>query len=100
MEHAQCPRSRIPCPGHPARADGLHAYFVHSFHLVTSEQSECLADADYGGPVTAVVAHDTAAGPSSSGKSQRSGLRLIAEFPEMEAMTAVLRRAQTGFIRA
>ena len=75
---------RVPHPllqDIPLGPDGLHAYFVHSFHLVTSEQSDCLADADYGGPVTAVVAHDTAAGTQfHPEKSQRLGLRLIANF--------------------
>src|SRR5437763_752880 len=40
---------------------GLHGYFVHSYHLNTNK--DCLvADADYGGPVTAVVARDNYAG--------------------------------------
>jgi glutamine amidotransferase len=73
--------------GHPLLADialgpeGLHAYFVHSFHLLTSEASDLVAEADYGGPVTAVVAHDTAVGTQfHPEKSQRLGLRLIANF--------------------
>jgi glutamine amidotransferase len=72
---------------HPLLADialgpeGLHAYFVHSFQLVPSEQSDFVADADYGGPVTAVVAHGTAVGTQfHPEKSQRLGLRLIANF--------------------
>ncbi len=60
---------------------GLHAYFVHSYHLSASEPSALLADAEYGGPVTAVVAHDTAVGTQfHPEKSQRLGLRLIANF--------------------
>src|SRR5262245_38460049 len=35
--------------------DGLHAYFVHSFHLVTPDRGALVAEADYGGPVTAMV---------------------------------------------
>jgi glutamine amidotransferase len=65
----------------PLGPQGLHAYFVHSFHLRTSDQSDLVADADYGGPVTAVVAHDTAVGTQfHPEKSQRLGLRLIANF--------------------
>jgi glutamine amidotransferase len=61
--------------------DGFHAYFVHSYHLSVSEPSDLVADADYGGPVTAVVAHDTAVGTQfHPEKSQRLGLRLIANF--------------------
>jgi glutamine amidotransferase len=61
--------------------NGLHAYFVHSYHLSASEPSDLVAEADYGGPVTAVVAHDTAAGTQfHPEKSQRLGLRLIANF--------------------
>ena len=60
--------------------NGLHGYFVHSYHLKTS--GDCLvADADYGGPVTAIVARDTAVGTQfHPEKSQRLGLKLIANF--------------------
>jgi imidazole glycerol-phosphate synthase subunit HisH len=61
--------------------DGLHAYFVHSFHLKTAERSDLIAEADYGGPVTAVVGRDTMVGTQfHPEKSQRLGLRLIANF--------------------
>jgi glutamine amidotransferase len=61
--------------------EGLHAYFVHSYHLAASEPADLVAQADYGGPVTAVVAHDTAVGTQfHPEKSQRLGLRLIANF--------------------
>jgi glutamine amidotransferase len=60
---------------------GLHAYFVHSFHLQPSERSDLVAQADYGGPVTAIVARDTMVGTQfHPEKSQRLGLRLIANF--------------------
>ena len=60
---------------------GLHAYFVHSFQLEPSERSDLIAEADYGGPVTAVVGRDTAVGTQfHPEKSQRLGLRLIANF--------------------
>jgi glutamine amidotransferase len=61
--------------------DGLHAYFVHSFHLVTPDHSALVAETDYGGPVTAMVAKDNVAGTQfHPEKSQMLGLRLIANF--------------------
>lgn len=67
--------------GIPVGADGLHAYFVHSFHLKPAEHSDLIAQADYGGPVTAIVGRDTMVGTQfHPEKSQRLGLRLIANF--------------------
>ena len=61
-------------------SDGLHAYFVHSFHLVTAANA-LVAQTDYGGPVTAMVGADNIAGTQfHPEKSQRLGLRLIANF--------------------
>jgi glutamine amidotransferase len=60
---------------------GLHAYFVHSFHLNVAARSDLVAEADYGGPVTAVVGRDTAVGTQfHPEKSQRLGLKLIGNF--------------------
>ena len=62
-------------------SDGLHGYFVHSYHLKTSDASCLVADADYGGSVTAVVARDNYAGTQfHPEKSQKLGLKLIANF--------------------
>jgi imidazole glycerol-phosphate synthase subunit HisH len=61
--------------------NGLHAYFVHSYHLRVAERGDLVAQADYGGPVTAIVGRDTIAGTQfHPEKSQRLGLRLIANF--------------------
>jgi glutamine amidotransferase len=61
--------------------DGWHAYFLHGYHLVAERQDDVAAVADYGGPVTAIVARDTIAGTQfHPEKSQRLGLRLIANF--------------------
>jgi glutamine amidotransferase len=60
---------------------GLHAYFVHSYHLNAADQSDLIAVADYGGPITAMVGRDTFAGTQfHPEKSQRLGLALIANF--------------------
>jgi glutamine amidotransferase len=60
---------------------GLHAYFVHSYHLKVANRSDLIAQADYGGPLTAIVGRDTMVGTQfHPEKSQRLGLRLIANF--------------------
>jgi glutamine amidotransferase len=60
---------------------GLHAYFVHSFHLVPAERSVIVAETDYGGPVTAIVAKGNVAGTQfHPEKSQTLGLKLLANF--------------------
>ncbi|TIU51009.1 MAG: imidazole glycerol phosphate synthase subunit HisH, partial [Mesorhizobium sp.] len=60
---------------------GLHAYFVHSYHLEAKYPDEVLAVADYGGPVTAAVARDNLAGTQfHPEKSQALGLALITNF--------------------
>lgn len=65
----------------PTGPDGLHAYFVHSYHLVPSEPAQAVAEADYGGPITAIVARDNIAGTQfHPEKSQRLGLALIRNF--------------------
>jgi len=67
--------------GIPTGEDGLHAYFVHSYHLDAKNLAEVLAVADYGGPVTAAVARDNLAGTQfHPEKSQALGLALIANF--------------------
>ncbi|MCT7376223.1 imidazole glycerol phosphate synthase subunit HisH [Chelativorans salis] len=61
--------------------DGLHAYFVHSYHLDATRAEDILAVADYGGAVTAAVARDNLAGTQfHPEKSQTLGLALIANF--------------------
>jgi glutamine amidotransferase len=60
---------------------GLHAYFVHSYHLKAADPADVLAETDYGGPVTAMVGRDNIAGTQfHPEKSQRLGLLLIANF--------------------
>jgi glutamine amidotransferase len=67
--------------GIPTGPDGLHAYFVHSYHLAGARPEQVLARADYGGPVTAAVARDNLAGTQfHPEKSQALGLALIANF--------------------
>jgi glutamine amidotransferase len=61
--------------------DGLHAYFVHSFELKVADRADLVADADYGGPITAIVGRDNVVGTQfHPEKSQKLGLALIANF--------------------
>lgn len=67
--------------GIPTGEDGLHAYFVHSYHLAASNPAEVIATTDYGGPMTAFVGRDNMAGSQfHPEKSQTLGLALIANF--------------------
>jgi glutamine amidotransferase len=60
---------------------GLHAYFVHSYHLAATDPATVVATTDYGGPVTAVVARDNLVGTQfHPEKSQHLGLALISNF--------------------
>jgi glutamine amidotransferase len=62
-------------------ADGLHAYFVHSYQLIPDDRDDLIAAADYGGPITAIVGRDNFAGTQfHPEKSQRLGLALLANF--------------------
>ncbi len=62
-------------------APGSHAYFVHSYHFDCARQTERLAWADYGTPVTAMIGRDNLAGTQfHPEKSQATGLRLITNF--------------------
>lgn len=61
--------------------DGLHAYFVHSYHLEAGNRDQVLAETDYGGAVTAIVGRDNLFGTQfHPEKSQALGLGLITNF--------------------
>ena len=61
--------------------DGLHAYFVHSYHLECKDLTTRIATTDYGGEVTAMVGRDNMVGTQfHPEKSQRLGLALISNF--------------------
>jgi glutamine amidotransferase len=67
--------------GIPLGPNGLHAYFVHSYQLEPADPADLVAQADYGGPITAIVGRDTAIGTQfHPEKSQRLGLALIGNF--------------------
>ena len=67
--------------GIPDGDDGLHAYFVHSYHLATTNPAALIATADYGQAVTAIVGRDNLFGTQfHPEKSQSLGLTMIANF--------------------
>jgi imidazole glycerol-phosphate synthase subunit HisH len=73
-----------PHAAHPVLAglpEGTHTYYVHSYELVPTRDTELLATTDYGGALTAVVGRDNLVGTQfHPEKSQGAGLRLIANF--------------------
>jgi imidazole glycerol-phosphate synthase subunit HisH len=61
--------------------NGLHAYFVHSYHMQTTLPEDMIATTEYGGEITAMVGYDNIAGTQfHPEKSQALGLALIANF--------------------
>ena len=75
------PRSTGLLDGIPLGPDGWHAYFLHGYHLVAEKPEDVIAVADYGGPVTSIVATGTVAGTQfHPEKSQRLGLKLLENF--------------------
>ena len=61
--------------------DGWHAYFLHGYQLYPDADRDVVASADYGGPVTAIVATGNVAGTQfHPEKSQKLGLALLANF--------------------
>lgn len=60
---------------------GAHAYFLHSYAMNTAAPSDLIAMTEYGGVVTAAVAHDNYAGMQfHPEKSQAVGLALLGNF--------------------
>ena len=69
--------------GIPDGENGLHAYFVHSYHLATATPETLIATADYGQQVTAIVGRDNIFGTQfHPEKSQTLGLAIIRNFLE------------------
>ena len=62
-------------------SDGLHAYFVHSYHFAATDRDDVVAETNYAGALTAMVARHNMAGTQfHPEKSQKLGLALIANF--------------------
>ena len=58
-----------------------HVYFVHSYHFEVENNNNLLANVDYGGKITAAVAHENIIGTQfHPEKSQSVGLQVIKNF--------------------
>jgi len=67
--------------GIPDGDAGLHAYFVHSYHLATDRPETLVASTQYGQKLTAIVGRDNLLGTQfHPEKSQTLGLTLIGNF--------------------
>ncbi|PJF28457.1 MAG: imidazole glycerol phosphate synthase subunit HisH [Phototrophicales bacterium] len=65
--------------------DGGYAYFVHSYYCVPLQQSDIILQVDYGIQVTAAVQRDNIYGVQfHPEKSQRTGLKILSNFLEIE----------------
>jgi glutamine amidotransferase len=74
---------RQPHPLLSGVPDGAFAYFAHSYHVVTDDESIVVATTDYGAPFPSVVARDNVwAIQFHPEKSQQVGLRLLQNFVE------------------
>ena len=77
----ETPRAHPLFDGIPTGPDGWHAYFVHSYALKPKTSEVVVATTDYGGSVVAAVTRDNLAGTQfHPEKSQKLGLKLIANF--------------------
>lgn len=67
--------------GIPLGEGGLHAYFVHSYHLAAARANDVIATTEHGQAVTAMVGRDNLVGTQfHPEKSQVLGLTLLANF--------------------
>jgi len=78
-----------PCRATPL-LDGVptpsYAYFVHSYYCSPANEDDVLVRVDYGEPFTAAVQRDNIYGVQfHPEKSQRTGLRILSNFLELEA---------------
>jgi glutamine amidotransferase len=66
-------------------APGAHAYFVHSYYCAPGDAADVVACADYGGRFAAIVGRGNVFGIQfHPEKSQRVGLRILANFAAVE----------------
>jgi glutamine amidotransferase len=66
-------------------ADGMHFYFVHSYHVVPSDPTLAAAHTDYGGPFICAVARDNIfAVQFHPEKSAAHGLRIYRNFVDWQ----------------
>lgn len=75
---------KAPHKSHPVIANMSevpHVYFVHSYHFIAKQAGDVVASADYGGPVTAIIAKDVMIGTQfHPEKSQAEGQAFLRGF--------------------
>jgi glutamine amidotransferase len=65
-------------------SSGDHVYFVHSYHFKVANANNAVSSTDYGQKLVAVIAKDNiVAAQFHPEKSQKTGLKFIANFLEM-----------------
>ena len=70
-----------PHPVFDGISTGNHCYFVHSYRFQVANPAHRLAHVDYAGEISALIGRDNMIGMQfHPEKSQRTGLRLIANF--------------------
>ncbi len=64
--------------------DGVHCYFVHSYHVVPKDRDVIAAETDYGGLFCSMIRRDNLmATQFHPEKSQKDGLRMLRNFAEL-----------------
>jgi glutamine amidotransferase len=75
---------RRPAPLLAGLPDRAHCYFVHSYYVVPADAGIIAAEADYPAPFCAAIWRDNLfATQFHPEKSQRHGLRMLANFAEL-----------------
>ncbi|HTU24623.1 MAG TPA: imidazole glycerol phosphate synthase subunit HisH [Pirellulales bacterium] len=72
---------RRPAPVLAGLPDGVHCYFVHSYHVVPRDRSVIATETDYGGPFCSMIWRDNIfATQFHPEKSQADGLKILRNF--------------------
>ncbi len=75
---------RRPAPLLAGLADGVHCYFVHSYYVAPAETAVVATETDYPTPFCSMIWRDNLfATQFHPEKSQRHGLRMLANFAEL-----------------
>ncbi len=74
----------MTCPLFPDSVSGQRFYFAHSYHVVCSNPSDVVATAQWGNPITAVIACGNVYGVQfHPEKSHRYGAALLRHFADL-----------------
>ncbi|REK05467.1 MAG: imidazole glycerol phosphate synthase subunit HisH [Planctomycetota bacterium] len=77
-------RIRRPAPILAGLEDGVHCYFVHSYHVVPADPEVIATETDYPTPFCSMIWRDNLyATQFHPEKSQRDGLQILKNFAEL-----------------